>query len=354
MGELFKLLEKILKNASNPGPTIHEVDENGEPIKQAGPQMPKMPKVSVMSLMPLVLLLGVMFVFMTCTFTVNEMEQAVVSRFSEIQVVIVEDMSPEITDAIENSEKYKGVKVIARKGLFFKLPFVDEVEKYTSQLLTYNTTTREVTTRDKKKIVLDNNAQWRIVNPLLFKVGARSVASANTKLDDIIYSKLNEKIGLTEGSQLISDKEYVYNMLDQVKKNTNAEVTNIGIEVVDVRIAKTELPQENYENIFNRMRTERQKIANKFRSEGEEVYKRITAEAEKEATILRADAYEKSQILRGEGDALAAEVYANAYNKDPEFYKFYKTLLTYKKTLGEGTTIVIDSDSEFAKYIYGE
>lgn len=126
-------------------------------------------------------------------------------------------------------------------------------------MLTYNTTTREVTTRDKKKIVLDNNAQWKIVNPLLFKVGARNVPSANTKLDDIIYSKLNEKIGLTEGSQLISDKEYVYNMLEQVKVNTNLEVQNIGIEVVDVRIAKTELPQENYVNIFNRMRTERQK-----------------------------------------------------------------------------------------------
>ncbi len=231
--KVIKEIEKFISNLLNNRPPIHVVNEDGESV----PPQPRK-KVSLMSLIPLVVLLLAVLVFSTCTFTVNEMEQAVVSRFNEIQIVIVEDMSPEITEAIESSEKYKGVKVIARKGLFFKLPFVDTVEKFTSQLLTYNTTTREVTTRDKKKIVLDNNAQWKIVNPLLFKVGARNVPSANTKLDDIIYSKLNEKIGLTEGSQLISDKEYVYNMLEQVKVNTNLEVQNIGIEVVDVRIAK--------------------------------------------------------------------------------------------------------------------
>lgn len=348
LNKLFEAIEKIIKSLLGNRPPIHVVDEDGNA------ERPPRKKMSVVSLIPFLVLILALFVFSTCTFTVNEMEQAVVSRFNRIQIVIVEEKSEEAIEIIQNDVKYKDVKIIERKGLFFKLPFVDTVEKYTSQLLTYNTTTREVTTRDKKKIVLDNNAQWRIVDPLLFKIGAKSIPSANTKLDDIIYSKLNEKIGLTEGSQLISDKEYVYNMLDQVKKNTNAEVGNIGIEVVDVRIAKTELPQENYENIFNRMRTERQKIANKFRSEGEEVYKEITAEAEKEATIIRADAYEKSQILKGEGDAAAAEIYANAYNKDPEFYKFYKTLLTYKETLGDGTTIVINKDSEFAKYIYGE
>ena len=219
--------------------------------------------------------------------------------------------------------------------------------------MTYNTLAREVTTSDKKKIVLDNNAQWVIRNPLLFRITVNNVRSANTKFDDIIYSKLNEKIGLTDGSTLISDKEYVYAMTNQIKLNTNEEVETFGMEVIDVRIAKTELPESNYANIFNRMRTERQKIANKFRAEGQEQYKIKKAQASKEVTILKAEAYEKAQAIQGEGDALALETYANAYNKDPEFYAFYRTLESYKITLGDKTKIVIGADSEFAKYLYG-
>ena len=288
-----------------------------------------------------------------CFFTVNEVEQAVVTRFGEVQTVIVKKITPEIEKEIYDIPQFEDVKIREGKGLFFKVPVIDQVEKYTSRLLTYNTLAREVTTSDKKKIVLDNNAQWTIRNPLLFRITVNNVRSANTKLDDIIYSKLNEKIGLTDGSTLISDKEYVYAMTNQIKINTNEEVSNFGMEVIDVRIAKTELPESNYENIFNRMRTERQKIANKFRAEGEEQYKIITAQASKEITILKAEAYEKAQAIKGEGDALALETYANAYNKDPEFYAFYRTLESYKKTLGDKTKIVIGADSEFAKYLYG-
>jgi len=288
-----------------------------------------------------------------CFFTVNEVEQAVVTRFGEVQTVIVKKITPEIEKEIYDIPQFEDVKIREGKGLFFKVPVIDQVEKYTSRLLTYNTLAREVTTSDKKKIVLDNNAQWTIRNPLLFRITVNNVRSANTKLDDIIYSKLNEKIGLTDGSTLISDKEYVYAMTNQIKINTNEEVSNFGMEVIDVRIAKTELPESNYENIFNRMRTERQKIANKFRAEGEEQYKIITAQASKEVTILKAEAYEKAQAIKGEGDALALETYANAYNKDTEFYAFYRTLESYKKTLGDKTKIVIGADSEFAKYLYG-
>jgi len=286
-------------------------------------------------------------------FTVNEFEQAILTRFGEVQVVIVEEITPKIEKDIYDIPQFKDVKIREGKGLFFKVPIIDQVEKYTSRLLTYNTLAREVTTSDKKKIVLDNNAQWVIRNPLLFRITVNNVRSANTKLDDIIYSKLNEKIGLTDGTTLISDKEYVYAMTNQIKLNTNEEVKNFGMEVIDVRIAKTELPASNYENIFNRMRTERQKIANKFRAEGEEQYKIKKAQATKEVTILKAEAYEKAQAIKGEGDALALETYAQAYNKDPEFYAFYRTLESYKKTLGDKTKIVIGADSEFAKYLYG-
>lgn len=310
---------------------------------------PRLPKKSLLTILFIVLVAVAASNFL---FTVGETEQAVVTRFGEVQTVIVEKITPQLEKEIYDNPQFKDVKIREGKGLFIKIPIIDYVEKYTSRLLTYNTLPREVTTSDKKKIVLDNNAQWVIRNPLLFRITVNNVRSANTKLDDIIYSKLNEKIGLTDGSTLISDKAYVYAMTNQIKINTNEEVSNFGMEVVDVRIAKTELPKENYENIFNRMRTERQKIANKFRAEGEEQYKIITAQAAKEVTILKAEAYETAQTIQGEGDAMALEIYANAYNKDPEFYGFYRTLESYKKTLGTTTKLVIGADSEFAKYLY--
>ncbi|MBK5251998.1 MAG: protease modulator HflC [Peptostreptococcaceae bacterium] len=313
----------------------------------------KTPDISKKGIMIVVLVFLAYIIATNSLFTVNEMEQAVITRFGEVQTVIVEKITPELEAEIYDIPQFKDVKIREGKGLFFKVPVIDQVEKYTSRLLTYNTLAREVTTSDKKKIVLDNNAQWVIRNPLLFRITVNNIRSANTKLDDIMYSKLNEKIGLTDGSTLISDKAYVYAMTNQIRINTNEEVSNFGMEVIDVRIAKTELPESNYENIFNRMRTERQKIANKFRAEGEEQYKIMTAQASKEVTILKAEAYEIAQTIQGEGDALALETYANAYNKDPEFYAFYRTLESYKKTLGEKTKLVIGADSEFAKYLYG-
>jgi membrane protease subunit HflC len=250
------------------------------------------------------------------------------------------------------TDQFKGVDVIVGKGLFFKVPFIDQVEKFTSQLLTYKTLPGEVTTLDKKKIVLDNNAQWRIVNPALFKISMVTIDDANNKLDDLIFSGLREQIGKTDGTTLISDKEFVYTMTALVKDQVNKQVYESGIEVFDVRIAKTEFPDQNNANIFTRMRTERQKIANKLRAEGDEQYQIITAKADKEATILKAEAYATAEENRGQGDAEALEIYAKSYNKDPEFYQFLKTLETYKEALGENAKIVIDSDSEFAKYLF--
>lgn len=336
-----------------------EIDENGNPIpsnkKRPQNQMPvniDLGKLLKHFSIPIVLLLVVLFVFATATYTVNEMEQAVIIRFGSVQTLVVKENAEAIRTELKAYPEFKNIKVIEGKGLFFKLPFIDDVEKYTSQLLTYNTLPREVTTSDKKKIVLDNSAQWHITNPVLFRQTLKSITSANTRLDDIIYSKLNERLGLTQASTLISDKAFVYEMTANVKDATNEEVSVYGMEVFDVRIAKTELPQQNYENIFNRMRTERQKQANRFRAEGDESYLIITSESDKEVVVILAEAYAKAEEIRGQGDAEALEIYAQAYNKDPEFYQFYKTLLTYKEALGTNSRIIIDSDSEFAKYLF--
>lgn len=337
-----------------------EVDENGNPIdRKSGSKKngfefksPKLKTVFTHIGIPVFIIIALAVIASQFFFFVTEMEQALVVRFGKVQRAIVWENPEKIAAKLKSEGKFKNIEVIEGKGLMFKMPFVDTVEKYSSQLITYKTLPGEVTALDKKKIVLDNNAQWKITNPALFRVTMQTVQNGNTRLDDLIFSAVREKIGKINGSRLISDKEFVYNMLEEIKNEVNEVVVDFGMEVADVRIAKTEFPKQNYENIFNRMRTERQKVANKLRAEGEEQYKIITANSDKEAEIIKAEAYAKSEEIRGMGDAEALKIYADAYSVDAEFYSFYKTLETYRKTVGENTRLVIDGDSDFAKYLF--
>lgn len=288
------------------------------------------------------------------TFTVDEAHQAVITRFGEVTKIIVEQKTPAIENALQNNSKFKDAKIIEGKGLFFKTPFLDNVIKYNSRLLTYDTDPREVITKDKKKLILDNNAQWIIENPLLFYTSMRNEQNAHTRLDDIMFSKMNEKIGQTEAHILIADKDYTNQLLNTIVEEINNSIQDYGIKVMDIRIKRTDLPIENSENIFNRMKTEREQKAKQYRSEGLEEAQKIESNADKEATILEAKAYAEAENIKGEGDAEATRIYNETYNKDPEFYEFYKTLQTYKKTLNENTKIIIDSNSPFAKYLLGQ
>ncbi len=336
-----------------------EVDENGNPIfgRTNRPKRKKMSKEDRKKFfknvfLPLLIVFALIFLANASLYTVNEMESAIVLRFGKIKTVVVDKNYDIVLKQVEHSKKLSDVKVIKGKGLKFKVPFMDEVEKFSSQLITYKTHSGEVTTLDKKKIVLDNNAQWKIVNPALFRITMRSITNGNTRLDDLMFSQLREYIGKTKGSRLISDKDYVYQMTSEIRDNINEQIKDYGMVVKDVRIAKTEFPTQNNENIFKRMRTEREKMANKLRAEGDEQYAVIKANADKEASIIKTEAYAKAEKIKGEGNAEAAQIYADAYKLDPEFYAFYKTLQTYKLTLKDNTRIVIDSDSDFAKYLF--
>lgn len=285
-------------------------------------------------------------------FTVDEREQVVVKQFNEIVKIVVDKKDDEFIRQIESSGKFKGVKIIEGKGIFFKLPFVQSVESYSNMLLTYDTNAREVITLDKKKLVLDNFAQWRISNPALFSISLGNINKAHTRIDDILYSKLNEEIGKVDAHVVISDKVKVAEMLKRVIETSNQQFINYGIKVVDIRIKRTDLPEENYENIFNRMKTERDRAAKTYRSEGKEEAQKIRSSSDKEATVIEAKAYEEAEQIKGQGDAEALKIYADAYNQDPEFYAFWRTLQVYRKTLKEGTVMVIEPDSEIAKYLF--
>ncbi len=291
--------------------------------------------------------------FSSFSFTVEEVNQAIVTRFGEVTKIIVDEKTPQLEEELAQNSKFKKVKIVEGKGLFFKMPFVDTVIKYNNRLLTYDTDPREVTSKDKKKLILDNNAQWKIVNPLLFKITMGNETNAHTRLDDILFSKLNEKIGQTEAHVLIADKDYTNKMLEQTVIDVNEALIGFGMSVIDVKIKRTDLPVENNLNIFNRMKTEREQKAKQYRSEGKEEAQKIKSDADKQAKIIEAKAYSTAETIRGEGDASATNIYNQAYNQDPEFYEFYKTLQAYKITLKDKTKIIINSDSPFAKHLFG-
>lgn len=293
-----------------------------------------------------------LILFNSFTYTVGEREQVVITRFDRIVRVIVDDASDPSYQLLKQNDNFKNVQIRQGKGLSFKLPFIEKVNYYSNQLLTYDTPPEEVFTLDKKTIVLDNFAQWTIYNPVLFMQNMETTTMAHQRIDENIYSKLREEIGRIEAAQLVTDKEYVEEMLKRVRDYVNSQLEPSGVKVADVRIKRTEYPEATYQNIFEQMRSERQAVATEYRSEGLKEAQRIRSEAEREATIIEAKAYEEAQKLRGEGDAEALKIYAEAYNRDHEFYAFWQTLQTYKDVIDDDTTMIISPDSEFAKYIY--
>lgn len=292
----------------------------------------------------------ILLVGLQCFYTVEESEHAIKYRFNEIIEVNVNNLTPEELDDLKADET---VKIKYGAGLKLKMPFVDRIEKFNNRLITYDTMPREVITSDKKKMILDNNAQWWIVNPVKFKITMGSIHSANQRIEDLMYSKMNEKVGLTTAKDLISNKEHVSNMLLENANELNATLKDYGIKVADIQIKRTDFPEANNENIFNRMRTEREQMARQYRSEGKEEAQIIKSGADKEAAKIRAEANAESQRIMGKGDADAAAIFNKAYGADPEFYNFYKSIETYKKVIPGGKTkIVIDPESDFAKYLF--
>ena len=286
-------------------------------------------------------------------YTVDEREHAVVYRFNKIVGINVNNLTDEEYEDLINDPSVVDVKVSSGAGIKFKIPFIDRISKVDNRLITYDTLPREVITSDKKKIILDNNAQWWIVNPLKFKITMKTINAANQRIEDLMYSKMNEKVGRTTAHDLISNKELVTEMLDQNTKELNEILWDYGITVADIQIKRTDFPAENNENIYNRMRTEREQMARQYRSEGREEAEKIRSTAERDAAKITAEANAEAQRIKGKGDADAASIFNNAYNSDPEFYKFYKALETYKASLPEsGAKIVISPDSEFAKYLF--
>ena len=246
-------------------------------------------------------------------------------------------------------ELSKPKEIITEPGLYFKIPFIQKVRYFSKQLLDNDSNPTEVITKDKKNLLVDNFTMFRIVDPLKFLETVRGERSARARLDDIIYSELRVEIGTHDLHDVVTETRD--SIMAKVTKEANVKAAEYGIEVVEVRIKRTDLPPEVANSIFNRMRTERERIAMEYRSEGKEEATKIRAETDKEKTILVAQAYKQEQIVRGEGDAQATKIYADAYSKDQKFYTFMRSMEAYKKSLKTDTTLLMSEDSDFLGFL---
>ena len=246
-------------------------------------------------------------------------------------------------------ELSKPKEIITEPGLYFKIPFLQRVRYFSKQLLDNDSNPTEVITKDKKNLLVDNFTMFKIVDPLKFLETVRGERSARARLDDIIYSELRVEIGTHDLHDVVTETRN--SIMAKVTNEANTKAAEYGIEVVEVRIKRTDLPPEVANSIFNRMRTERERIAMEYRSEGKEEATKIRAETDKEKTILVAEAYKQEQIVRGEGDAQATKIYADAFSKDQKFYTFMRSMEAYKKSLKTDTTLLMSEDSDFLGFL---
>lgn len=272
--------------------------------------------------------IGAILVFLglTSIFIVDETEQVVVLQFG------------------------KPVRIITEPGLHIKVPFpIQEKNVFDNRLLEYDSPPEEILSKDKKSLIVDNYVRWQIVDPLQFLKTVQAIPTALSRMDDIVYSELRRELGTHDMVEIITENRE--ELMEKVTVASNKATQDYGIEVVDVRIRRVDLPSQNEESIYARMDAERKRQANKFRSEGEEEAQKIRATTDRDKTIILADAYKQAERIRGEGDAKAVEVYADAYSADPKFYEFVRTLDAYKKIIDDKTMLVLPSDSRLFKLL---
>jgi len=274
-----------------------------------------------MKKLTIIIIVLVAIILLTMVFKVDVTEQVVVLQFG------------------------KPVRTIQNPGLHWKLPVpIQNAVFFDKRLLEYDVQPAEVLSTDKKTLTVDNYVRWRIVDPLLFLQTLQTIPTAITRLDDIVYSEIRRELGLHNMQEIITDNRE--QIMDTVTQGSYDATISYGIEIVDVRIKRVDLPQENEESIYARMKAERDRKANQYRSEGDEESQKIIATTEKEKTIILADAYKSAEETRGEGEATALGIYAKTYSADPDFYEFLRTLETYKSVIDTNTTLVLQADSK--------
>ncbi len=271
-----------------------------------------------------VLALGAIALY-SSAFIVHQNEQALVLRFGE------------------------PLPAITTPGLKWKMPFIDTVEKFDKRILDLDTTEQEVTASDQQRLIVDAYARYRIVNLLKFYQNVRNEERVREVVGPLIESEIRRVLGSATLQEVVKDKREA--LMKQIAAQVNSEGRDYGLEVVDVRIKRADLPQENLVKVYDRMRADRVREATELRAQGEAESNRVRANADKDVTIIKATATQKSDEIRGEGEANRSRIFADAFGQDPDFFRFYRSMQAYTAALKpEDTRMLLSPDSEFFRY----
>jgi modulator of FtsH protease HflC len=280
----------------------------------------------------LLILLALLIFTITNIFIVKEGEYRVIRQFGEV------------------------VRIESSPGLSYKIPFIQSVSTLPKYQMTYDVSEAEINTKDKKRMIIDNYAIWRIQDPKKMISNARTVEKAESRMEEFIYSVVRAELGQLNYDEIINDEKSSRGSLnDRVTKMVNELLTqdNYGIVLVDVRMKRTDLPAENEQSVYTRMTSERESKAQEYLSMGDAQKNRIVADTDREVKEMLAKAKADAEVIRAEGEGEAAKIYNLSFSKDPSFYELYRTLESYKKTINEKSVIVLPSDSPYARLLLG-
>ncbi|MDH5184900.1 MAG: protease modulator HflC [Gammaproteobacteria bacterium] len=243
----------------------------------------------------------------------------------------------------------KVVKTDFTPGIHFKMPFMNKVIKFEKRILTLDAKPERFFTAEKKFVIVDYFVKWRITDvSKYYQAVTGREARALQRMARIINDSLKSEVANRKLHDVIAGERA--EIMNVMQKRANEDAALFGVEIVDLRIKRVDLPEDNSNSIYKNMRAERLKEANDYRSNGAEAAERIRADADRQRTVIMANAYRDSEKLRGEGDAKASDMYANAYNRNPDFFSLYRSLSAYKRSFAEGDVMVLEPDSEFFKY----
>ena len=274
-------------------------------------------------ILPVIIVIG--FAIYLSLFVVKEINQAIVLQFGDPK------------------------KIISTPGLQVKIPFIQNVVFLDRRILSLDPAPEEVIASDQKRLIVDAFARFKITDPLKFYISVGNERVARSRLATIINSRLRSVLGTQSLATLLSEDRT--KQMAIIQEGVNAEAGKFGIEIIDVRIKRADLPQANSEAIYRRMQTEREREAKEFRARGAEMAVTITSTADKEVTVILANAKKQSEIMKGEGDGQRNKIFANAFSKDPEFFSFYRAMQAYEKALiGGDTSLILSPDSDFFKF----
>lgn len=279
-----------------------------------------------------IVLFGGLFVLLNSVFVVDEREQALVIRLGDPQIA------------------YNRFGQESEAGLKLKTPFISNVVYLDRRNLELDAAPREITAADQQRLQVDAFVRWRIADPLRFFQSLNNVRNARARLETILNTSLREVLGTVDSTDIISGQRAELMQRIQLRMTRSVQEANLGIAVIDVRIRRVELPPENRANVFQRMIAERNQEAAGIRAEGQEEANKLQAAADREARVIRAQATEQAEKIRGEGDGERNRIYAAAFNLDPDFFSFYRSMIAYERSLQSGTTVVLSPESEFFRY----